>query len=232
MEIAQSPWGVVVDDDISELLSRLHSQTDGAVALVTGRSIESVDELLPFGDIPLAGQHGLEIRLHPGEEVSGSSTVDLIDPVRSRLAKAVTRHPGLVLENKGMSLALHYRRAPQLASYAHRLMRSLRSRYLPEFVIQRGKRVVELKPAGSDKGVAIKEFMMQPPFAGRMPVFAGDDVTDEAGFKVVNSLKGLSIKIGPGKTSARYRISDIAALAAWINSGLDVMTPVDGGRLL
>jgi trehalose 6-phosphate phosphatase len=149
-----------------------------------------------------------------------SDPPDSLHLVQAKLERAVSRHPGLVLESKGMSVALHYRGAPQLAGYAHRLMRTLKSRHLPDFVIQRGKRVVELKPAGTDKGVAIRGFMERTPFAGRLPVFVGDDVTDETGFAVVNDMGGYSVKIGPGSTSARFRLGGVAALADWLRAGL------------
>jgi trehalose 6-phosphate phosphatase len=135
------------------------------------------------------------------------------------LLDAVAKHPGLIAEYKGMSIALHYRHSPALASYAHRLMRKLKQRYVPDFMIQKGKRVVELKPAGTDKGVAIAEIMSEPPFAGRTPVFVGDDATDELGFKVVNRMGGHSIKIGSGRTNAKWRLKNVRSLREWLDAG-------------
>src|SRR5207244_13246052 len=134
-------------------------------------------------------------------------------------AAAVARHPCLVLEGEGLSLALHYRRAPRLAGYAHRLARSLLVENGETFGIQGGKRVVEIKPAGKDKGAAVLEFMQEDPFRGRIPVFVGDDSTDEYGFATVNRLRGHSVKVGPGRTQARWHLRDVGAVRAWRRQG-------------
>jgi trehalose 6-phosphate phosphatase len=99
-------------------------------------------------------------------------------------------------------------------------MRSVQARFVPDFVLQRGKRVVELKPAGRDKGVAISELMQKPPFMGRVPVFVGDDATDEFGFSVVNDMDGYSIKVGAGRTIARSRLKNVSAVKDWLEQGL------------
>jgi trehalose 6-phosphate phosphatase len=124
-----------------------------------------------------------------------------------------------MLEHKGASLALHYRRAPRLGGYAHRLVRSLAPGLGPRFRIQAGKRVVEVRPAGRDKGAAVLEFMREPPFRGRAAVFIGDDIADEHGFTAVNRLGGVSIKVGPGRTAAQWRLRNVAAVWAWLASG-------------
>jgi trehalose 6-phosphate phosphatase len=221
VEIAHSPEGIVVHDDMPPILDTLHFLTGGAVALITGRSIADVDRLLPLQGMAIAGQHGLEIRSASGDETIHHHRADSLTHVRSHLLEAVARHPGLMAEYKGLSIALHYRHTPTLAGYAHRLMRSLRARYVPNFVILKGKRVVELKPAGKDKGVAIAELMRDPPFAGRIPVFIGDDVTDEPGFKVVNRMGGHSIKVGSGRTSATWRMDDVRSLRQWLRAGMN-----------
>jgi trehalose 6-phosphate phosphatase len=216
VEIAQSPDGIVVPGDLKPLIARLSHLADGAVALITGRGIADVDRMLPMQGLTIAGQHGLEIRSASGSMSSHPVRAERLNAIRTALLNAVSRHPGLIAEYKGLSIALHYRHAPSLASYAHRLMRTLRDRYAPDFVIQKGKRVVELKPAGKDKGVAIREIMNDPPFAGRVPVFVGDDVTDELGFRVVNTMGGHSIKIGPGRTNAKWRLKNVKSLRDWL----------------
>ena len=123
-------------------------------------------------------------------------------PPRSTLFPYTTLfRSGLLVEDKGLSLALHYRRAPQLASYAHRVMRKLRMSLGDQYCLQQGKQVVELAPAGRDKGAAIASFMREAPFLGRSPLFIGDDVTDEYGFAMVNQLGGYSVKVGIGPGS-------------------------------
>ncbi len=221
MEIAPSPDRIVVHRDMPPLIRKLHTLTGGAVALITGRSIADVDRVLPLSKMAIAGQHGLEVRSADGTMSTHRVRSGNLNQVRLHLLDAVARHEGLIAEYKGLSIALHYRHAPALAGYAHKLMRSLRSRYVPDFSIQKGKRVVELKPAGTDKGVAIEELMLDPPFAGRIPVFIGDDVTDEHGFKVVNRMGGHSVKIGPGRTHARWRLRDVESLREWLQAGVD-----------
>jgi trehalose 6-phosphate phosphatase len=131
------------------------------------------------------------------------------------------KHEGLLFEDKGASLALHYRLAPQLAAAAHSVMHKA-AQHLGEGVeVQGGKMVAELKPSGRDKGIAIEEFMQEAPFRGRVPVFLGDDLTDEDGFHVVNRLGGHSVKIGPGVTSARWRLRDAAGVRLWLGQALE-----------
>ena len=132
----------------------LRSVSGGAVALITGRAIrdETGFTVQRNGN---RGQHGLEIRSADGTLTTHPIREGSLTSVRNALTDAVEAHPGLMAEFKGLSIALHYRHAPTLASYAHRLMRSLRQTFVPDYVIQKGKRVVELKPAGMDKGVAI-----------------------------------------------------------------------------
>jgi trehalose 6-phosphate phosphatase len=136
--------------------------------------------------------------------------------MKQALAPVLARHPGLLLEDKGLTLALHYRRAPQLAAYAHRLMARLAAGAGAGLEVQRGKRVAEIKPAGVDKGTAIEEYLREAPFRGRRPVFIGDDLNDEHGFAEVNRLDGISIKVGGGRSIARYRLRDVAAVMRWL----------------
>ncbi len=220
VELADSPDVIVVKSDVPRMLGELHELTGGAVGLITGRAIADVDRMLPMPGIAIAGQHGLELRLADGTLLTHPLASENLTGVRSQLLDAVGRHEGLMAEYKGLSIALHYRNAPKLAGYAHKMMRSLRAEYVPDFVIQKGKRVVELKPAGKDKGVAIGELMLEPPFSGRTPVFVGDDATDEFGFKVVNELGGHSIKIGGGRTNATWRLRDVDALIQWLGNGV------------
>ncbi|HEX6573777.1 MAG TPA: trehalose-phosphatase, partial [Gemmatimonadaceae bacterium] len=170
-----------------------------------------------------AGQHGLEMRSSNGEIDSPDPRADF-NRIAEELARVTEKHRALIAELKGNSVALHYRRAPQLAGYAHRVMRDLQTRYGQGLVIQKGKRVVELRPEGADKGQAIRSLMQRPPFKGRMPAFVGDDVTDEHGFKVVNEMGGISVKVGKGKSDAQYRLESVSDVREWIARGLDLST--------
>ena len=219
---ASTPDGVRAGRGLLEDIASLSVVTQGALALITGRSIKDVDRLFPSARFAVAGQHGLERRSTAGRVVHHPVSRRKLGGVRQRLTDAVTAHPGLLLEDKGSSLALHYRKRPALAGYAHRLARAEIARLGPGFGLRAGKQVVEIAPIGRDKGVAIRDFMKERPFRGRVPVFLGDDVTDEAGFRMVNRLGGYSIKVGRGATDALWRVRDVAAVRSWLRQ---VLTP-------
>lgn len=219
IDFADTPAAVRVGEDIRLLLERLYRATGGAVALMSGRPIAELDRLFPHVRMPVAGQHGLERRSARGKVRRQRVAAAPLERARRRIAAAADGKKGLLIEDKGMSFALHYRRAPRLAAYAHRLARSV----LPalgarRFSILRGKYVVELRPSGKDKGVGVREFLREAPFRGRIPVFVGDDATDEFGFRAVNRLGGHSIKVGPGSTSADWRLSNVRAVREWLAS--------------
>ncbi len=214
-EFAQVPELVHIDAQIATALPRLLAELDGALALVTGRSITSADLLFPGLKLPIAGQHGSERR-------DGAGTIHLHAPVKATQAKLrkllqglAKRHPQLLLEDKGASLALHYRSTQHLASH---VLRTLRQSITADggYQLQPGKLLLEVRPEGRDKGAAIHDFMAEEPFAGRLPVFVGDDLTDEHGFAVVEQLGGWTVKVGPGRTAARFRLPDPAAVQRWL----------------
>jgi trehalose 6-phosphate phosphatase len=201
------------------LLQGLRRRTGGAVAIVSGRSIADIDRIFHTSQWPAAGQHGAERRDARGRYSRVAAPHAALPRVRRLLAAAVARHPGLLLEDKGHSIALHYRRAPRLAGYAHRLIRAQLGLLGASYCVQRGKRVVELNPAGRDKGAAVLAFMAERPFRGRTPVFVGDDMTDEFGFDTVNALGGVSVKVGTGATVAAMRVRDVRSVWDWLARG-------------
>jgi len=220
LEIADTPSAVRVDLDLLELIGQLYRHSGGALALVSGRSISDLEAMLGTLRLPLAGQHGLERR-----DAAGRLWIHAAPPaakcaIKEALRPVLERHPGLLLEDKGLTLALHYRQAPHLAAYAQRLMLRLMSEVDGGLELQKGKRVVELKPAGIDKGTAVAEYLTESPFSNRHPVFIGDDLNDEHGFAEVNRLDGTSIKVGPGASCARYRLAHVAAVRHWLNEAL------------
>ncbi|HEV2671416.1 MAG TPA: trehalose-phosphatase [Gemmatimonadales bacterium] len=217
VDFADTPAAVHVSEELRLMLEQLYRDTGGAVALVSGRSLADLDRLFPHVRLPASGQHGAERRNAAGEATRHQPAQDLA-PIRERLAHAIVDKPGLLLEDKGLSLALHYRRAPQLAEFVHRTVDALLPELGDDYGIQRGKSVVELKPAGRDKGRALLEFMSEPPFAGRTPVFVGDDTSDEIGFETVNRLGGLSIKVGTGDSVAGWRLDNVMAVEQWLRS--------------
>lgn len=215
-DLAPTPAEVRLEHDLHWLIRDLYQSGGGALALISGRSIESVDSIFGGPHLPVAGHHGLERRDARGRISRHDATSEKLEIARARLSSIVVRHAGLTLEDKGLSLALHYRAAPALASFAHRTMRAVHSHMGPEYAILTGKRIIEIKPSGKDKGEAVREFMEEEPFRGRTPVFVGDDLTDEHGFAVVNALGGHSIKVGVGRTSARWRLRDVRAVRLWL----------------
>lgn len=217
VDFADTPAAVRVSEHLRALLQDLYQCSGGAVALMTGRPIIEVDALFPRVRLPVAGQHGAERRDAQGRATRHEPTQDLM-PARQRLAQAIVDKPGLLLEDKGLSLALHYRRIPGLAGFVHQTMESLLPDLQGDYCLLQGKSVVELKPTGKDKGRAVREFMREPPFAGRTPVFLGDDATDEFGFNTVNELGGHSIKVGAGETVARWRLDSVGAVQQWLRS--------------
>ena len=220
LEIADTPSTVRVDEELLELIERLFRVSGGALALVSGRSISDLEDLLGAQRMPLAGQHGLERRDAAGRLWIHAAPPGVKCAIKEALAPVLARHPGLLLEDKGLTLALHYRQAPHLAAYAHRLMTRLMRETRDGLELQKGKRVVEIKPAGIDKGTAVAEYLAESPFRDRHPVFIGDDLNDEHGFAEVNRMGGTSIKVGPGTSCARYRLPHVAAVRRWLNEAL------------
>jgi trehalose 6-phosphate phosphatase len=216
LDIADTPDAVHVDEALLDLIARLYRESGEAMALVSGRAISDLDKLLGALHLPLAGQHGLERR-----DAAGRLWIHAAPPaakcsIKEALAPVLARHSGLLLEDKGLTLALHYRQAPHLASYAQRLMAKLANDANAGLEVQRGKRVAEVKPAGVDKGTAVAEYLSESPFKGRRPVFIGDDLNDEHGFAEVNRLGGVSIRVGKGGSCARFRLPDVAAVRRWL----------------
>ena len=218
LEFAPNPQDVQVDAGLRELIGRLRSLTGGAVAVVSGRSVADVDRLFAPLVLPAAGLHGIERRSAAGTFRDASHARAAIGSIADKVADIAGSFRGLGFEDKGLALALHYRRAPHLRSLAEREMRAISDSLGPEFELQMGKFVVEIRPSGRDKGHAIAEFAGEPPFAGRVPVFIGDDLSDETGFEVVNRLGGHSVKVGAGISRARWRLFDAAAVRRWLSA--------------
>ena len=215
IDIAPTPSAIHIPKELPPLLQRLSDVHGGAVALVSGRSLDNLRQLVAPFDPPAAGLHGLEWRDAAG--VIGRVTAPPgLDHIRARLAAEAERFVGLLLEDKGCAVALHYRLAPQLGEHALNAARAAIANH-PEYGLVAGKMVVEVKPKGADKGGAVEAFMRSAPFAGRRPVFVGDDTTDEDGFAAVNRLGGVSVLVGGlRETQARHRLPDIEACRTWL----------------
>jgi trehalose 6-phosphate phosphatase len=222
LEIAAHPDQVRAGPMLKELLAAAAHSLDGALALVSGRSIASLDEIFSPLCLPAAGLHGLERRDARGRVHYPAGYGERIAAARGALLEFVQSRPGLLLEDKGAALALHYRGAPSLEAQCRRQMDLALAAAGEDFHIQQGKMVFELKPSGRDKGAAITDFMQEYPFLGRQPLFIGDDLTDEDGFRAVNAADGISIRVGalPG-SAARLVAPDVAAILAWLQACLE-----------
>jgi trehalose 6-phosphate phosphatase len=218
VELAPTPDGVLVQPRVIGLLRELRSLTNGAVAVVSGRGIDSIDSFLGMPDLPVAGLHGAERRDANGDTQRIGFHDERLLRMEQVLAQVVNEHPGMLLEIKGAALALHYRNAPDREPVAREATERLVADYPTSYVLQPGKMVYEIKPKDVDKGRATRAFLDELPFTGRTPVFAGDDLTDEKGFAVVNERGGLSIKVGAGETMARTRVESVSSLLDWLET--------------
>lgn len=217
LEIAATPDAVRVPAALRNTLELASQRERGALALISGRTLASLDELFAPTAFPAAGQHGLERRNFAGEIWRAAVNQDALEVARTRLQELQTLHRGLLLEDKHRALALHYRHAPNLARMLYDEVSLLQQQLAPHLQLKPGKCVLELLPSGYSKRTAIEAFMREAPFSGRIPVFVGDDVTDEDGFAAVNDLGGYSIRVGESdNTTARFTFSSVSAVIGWL----------------
>lgn len=219
-DLAASPDAVQVPEAVRTLLAGLDDGLGGAVALVTGRRLADLDQLLESPRRPGAGVHGAELRLRSDEAACLQW-----QPDTSGLLRGLQAHfgsdPRVLVEDKGVAVALHYRLAPERGGECQEVINAL----LPvaDFEIMRGHQVVEARPRGASKGRALRTLMEQEPFTGRVPVYVGDDQTDEDGFAVAAELGGFGVKVGSGTTLARFRCEDVASVHAWLRGSLGAL---------
>ena len=223
LDFADDPAAVFVSPALRALLQALYAALGGALALVSGRRLTDLDRL--FGTPPwaMAGLHGHDLRLADGSLREFS--VDPADQARMRAAVLALagRMDGVQLEDKQHAMALHCRRDPERLP-ALREAAEAAIATLSGYELQPGNLVVEFKPAGMDKGRAVEELMQQQPFAGRTPVYLGDDLTDEHAFAAVNRAGGLSVRVGDREpTQARFTLSSPIAVHAWLEQARDAL---------
>ncbi len=218
LDIAETPLSVRVDAGLNDLLRELLHSTGGALALVSGRRIAEMDVLFAPLTLPAAGLHGFERRDAAGCSHYGKlPSAVALEAVRGRMLELVAHRPGLLVEDKRFALALHYRRAPELESLVVGAMAHIAESVRPEFELQLGKMVAELRPAGSTKGAALGQFMTEAPFRGRYPIYIGDDLTDESAFEWINDAGGHSIAVNVGgPTAAQARLPSVGAVRLWL----------------
>ncbi len=217
IDFAQTPSSVCLTDGLLNTVATLHNSIGGALALISGRPITELDALFAPLELACAGLHGCERRDSTGTiHRHGLSAAARLASEISALHDFATLYPGVIIEDKGISVAVHYRLAPAAESAAHDLVAMLKQDLGDGFIVQEGSMVIEIKPSGRDKGVAIEEYLKEQPFHDRTAVFVGDDLTDEFGFNMVNAHEGHSIKVGNGETAAHWRLADPAAVRLWL----------------
>lgn len=194
IDLALTPDLVRVPKDLPGQVQRLSDRLGGALALVTGRALADADALFHPLQLPAAGLHGAELRLD-GKLLLLEPGPDFV-AVKQGLAAEAAQYPGVLIEDKGAAVAAHFRLAPAFEPQMQDLMRSYAEKAGPDWALQFGKMVIELRPAGSNKGGALERFMKTDAFANRLPVALGDDLTDEAMFAIANARGGQSFRIG------------------------------------
>lgn len=223
VDIVERPTDVVVDAALPEALARLQERLGGALAIISGRPIAFLDDRLGSSRFDAAGLHGLEHRIGDDLFLCQAEDHPALRPIVERLNEIARDKPGLIVEDKGCSVALHWRLAAHEKEFciatAHAALESLG----PDYRVQFGKAVAEILPSAAGKGKVIEAFLHEAPYRGRRPVFIGDDLTDENGFKIVNSLGGLSVRIGAGETIAQHRVGTPMelrhSLLSWADGG-------------
>lgn len=218
-ELALRPDAVQVPPQLLLLLLFLRAQHNGAVAILTGRRLAQVDALLTPLRLPGCGVHGAELRLHadqPARLVNLRTVTLMVHKLRKQLGP----DKRLLIEDKGAAVALHYRLAPERAEECIQTLQQLSAVHGLEIV--HGKMVVEAREPGASKGRSLRMMSRQSCFIGRLPVFIGDDGTDEDAFEAVNELYGISIKVGAGETAARYRLNSVNDVYTWLCNSSEI----------
>ncbi|MGB5257726.1 MAG: trehalose-phosphatase [Woeseiaceae bacterium] len=220
LPIRDNPAEVVARNGLVQLLEQCAARLDGALALVSGRSIAEVDRIFAPVEFPAAGAHGAELRYGDGRIVMVAET-RLPQHALASLQSFAGSHDGLLLEDKGSGVSLHYRRAPALESACRQCMEQLLDELGDTFRLIAGKMVFEIAPAAHNKGAAINRLLESGSFVGRRPVFIGDDVTDEDGFRAVNARGGVSIRVGEGSSSAaHHELAAVEDVSPWLRNAI------------
>lgn len=216
LEHADHPDAVSVSHDLRRLLGNIEQRLDGAVAFITGRSVSVADRLFHPLKLRVAGLYGLEHRLTPEGLVevadAPADVAALADAIEAELGRNQ-----VYIERKGPILAIHTRAAPHLLARATHLVEQALAQLPDGYRVIPGNAGVELMPLEAAKGAAVRRFMAIPPFAGRRPVFLGDDAPDENGFEAINEAGGISIRVRPrGPTAAKYVLDDVSSAIGWL----------------
>jgi trehalose 6-phosphate phosphatase len=216
LDIAMTPHEVRVPPNLRKTLTKLQERTNGALALVSGRSLSDIDLIFAPLKLSAVGGHGAEVRVTPAA-ANGPPPKPLDKKTRNRLAEVARMGEGIIIEDKGYSVALHYRLAPDKRRAIEDAVAAICGD-LPAGSVEilPGKSVIEIKKAGFNKGTALRDLMAHAPFAGRRPIFVGDDVTDEAAFAVVPEFDGMAISVGRMVPGVAQRFEAPSDVRRWL----------------
>jgi trehalose 6-phosphate phosphatase len=226
LDLAPTPREVWVPPGLTSTLHRLHDRTGGALALVSGRSLNDIDLIFAPDLFPGVGGHGAEMRLSADREAVATHAPPMDKELKRRLAAIAKLSPGILLEDKGYSLALHYRLAPHAEKAIYEAVSLIRAE-LPEAPIEvlPGKCVCEIKQPGFDKATGVMELMRHEPFEGRRPIFIGDDVTDESVFAIMHGIGGLAFSVGRRAQGVAGHFDEPRDVRAWLACLVDGEAP-------
>lgn len=228
LDIAPVPQAVVVPAPLIETLERLHRGLGGAIAFVSGRAIDEIDRLFAPLVLPAAGEHGAEIRVG-NEELAPVDCSTSLAAIRDAAEKFASTRPGVLVEPKQHCVAVHFRLSPERAHEVRRFLAATVAKLPDRFELLPGKMVWEVRPRGVSKGTAIETMLARAPFAGRHPVFAGDDRTDEDGFAAVQRRGGTAIRIGTAAAAMNtHSLASPQAFRTWLAALADAVTAAPG----
>lgn len=223
VDIVERPDAVAVEPELPDILARLRDRLGGALAIVSGRQVSFLDRHFQPHQFDMAGLHGIEQRIAGELHLCDPEEHPQLRRMIGRLNEAVAGKQGVLVEDKGCSVAIHWRLAPQEKDFALATAQAAVEALGSEYRLQHGKAVAEILPSAAGKGKVIEGFLHAAPYRGRVPIFVGDDLTDENGFKTVNARNGLSVRIGAGETIAKLRLGTPAdlrhCLSSWASDG-------------
>jgi len=223
LDIAPTPDEVHVPDALREALARLEEKSGGCVALISGRPLQSLDRLFAPLRLPAAGCHGAELRPRTGADEAEHDATRMPDSAKAAFADVAALVPGLRVEDKGFTLAFHYRSIQDREADVLNAVAAHMAELGPDYEMLRGKAIVEVKPRHFNKGTALRGLMSYAPFAGRRPIFHGDDVTDEDVFQALPEFGGVGISVGRRIAGAEYCVESPSDIRRWLAhlAGLD-----------
>jgi len=219
LDIAPTPDEASASVELLDVLAQVQRALDGALAIVSGRRIEDIDRLFAPLQLPASGIHGAQTRIVRSGPIVDSGVPDIPAALHEAVRLAMSRYPGVLVEDKGKALAVHWRGAIAAADAIHRdLMRIVGAASGRNLQIMRGHCVYEIKTASTNKGDAVRAFMRAAPFAGRKPVFIGDDTTDIPAFAATNALGGLAFAVGEPMPGAQRFFAGPREVRAWLRA--------------